>query len=288
MSFQKKEFLIALAEVLGPYKELCDAAIARDWVAQDELSLACLYSLETGGKRFRPSLVWMVQEGLNCHEWKENLGPALACEYFHTASLIADDLPCLDNDDMRRGKPTTHKKFAESTALLASFALISEGFSSIAKTPLPDSQDKSMLAFAISEASRTMGIDGLLGGQMLDLHPQGSSEKLFTMVDKKTGALFELCFVLGWIFGGGSKAGLQEVRTLAQSFGRAFQLIDDIDDYEQDLLAKKDNNYAVLYGLEKTEEVARSYILAFRKGLKALQLEGPSLSALADAMLKAL
>lgn len=288
MSFQKQEFLLALAQVIGPYKDLADGIIKKEWIAKDELSQACLYSLETGGKRFRPALVWMVQEGLRYPLWKEHSGVALACEYFHTASLIADDLPCMDNDDFRRGKPTTHKKYSESTALLASFALISEGFCAIAKTPLPQSQEASLLSFSISEAGRTMGIDGLLGGQMLDLQTQGSTEKLFAMVDKKTGALFELCFVLGWVFGGGSSARLQEVKMLAQSFGRAFQLIDDIDDYDQDLIAKKENNYAVLYGVKKAESAAKAYIESFEKGLSNLQLEGSRLMDLAQAMEKAL
>lgn len=287
MSFQKKEFVLSLEKLLGPYKSFCDESISRLWTNTDELSQACLYSLQSGGKRFRPSLVWMVQEGLNCSTWKKNVGPALACEYFHTASLIADDLPCMDNDDFRRGKLTTHKKFAESTALLASFALISEGFREIAQTPLPDSVEPLTLSFAISEASRTMGIEGLLGGQMLDMKPQGVDEKLFVMVDKKTGALFELCFVLGWFFGGGDMKKMQEVRSLSHSFGRAFQLIDDIDDYEQDLLAKKDNNYAVLYGPEKAVMKAQEYIYSFQEALKPLGLEGSALSSLAEVLLKA-
>ena len=288
MSFLKPAFLLSLQTVLGPYKAYCDTVIDALWKGTTELDAACLYALQTGGKRFRPALVWMVEEALGQGSWKQNPGPALACEYFHTASLIADDLPCMDNDDFRRGKPTTHKQFSESTALLSSFALISEGFRAIAETPLLPKQDPHLLSFAISEASRTMGIPGLLGGQQLDLHPpKHDFDTLMEIVDKKTGALFELCFVLGWIFGGGKKERIDDVRGLASSFGRAFQLIDDIDDYEQDIKAHKTNNCAVRFGLEEVISQAKSYALEFKERLQLLHIEKKDLQSLADVLLSA-
>ena len=185
MSFNKDAFLKPLLSLLGPYKEFCDTSIDSLWTGSTELDHACLYALQTGGKRFRPALVWMMQDALHFHDWKKYPGPALGCEYFHTASLIGDDLPCMDNDDFRRGKPTTHKQFSEATALLSSYALISEGFRMIAETPLPQGQDDSFHMKAISEASQTMGIAGLLGGQMLDLYPPGTDpEILMDIIDK--------------------------------------------------------------------------------------------------------
>ena len=114
------------------------------------------------------------------------------------------------------------------------------------------------------------------------------SRKSFLSARKKGGfsrALFELCFVLGWVLGGGSSTRLQEVKVLAQPFGRAFQLIDD---YDQDLTAKKENNYAVLYGIKKAEATAKAYIESFKQGLSNLQLESSNLMGLAQAMEKAL
>lgn len=285
MLYQKKEFLQSLSSLLGKYKHFCDETLSLIWTKPDELDQACFYALQSGGKRFRPALVWMVEEALGNVDWKKAPGPGLACEYFHTASLIADDLPCMDNDDFRRGKPTTHKQFAESTALLGSFALISEGFRAIAQTPLPSKQPMELHLYAISEASRTMGIQGLLGGQMLDMNAQLTHEKLLEMIDKKTGALFELCFLLGWIFGGGSKDRMDEVKSLSTDFGRAFQLIDDLDDYEQDLKANKKNNFAVLYGPEKASKTAEEYARSFQDKLSRLQIGHTGLSSLADFLL---
>jgi len=173
--------------------------------------------------------------------------------------------------------------------LLGSYALISEGFRAIAETKLPNGQVASLHTQAISEASYTMGISGLLGGQMLDLSPPGTDpEMLMAIIDKKTGALFELCFVLGWIFGNGDQKKLSEVRSLSHKFGRAFQLIDDLDDYEQDVRAGKQNNFAVLYGLEGAVNKAKEYIVAFKKGLEGLKIDQSPLKLLADALLQAL
>lgn len=289
MSFHKATFIKALVDLLGPYKRVCDETITALWHGSTELDHACLYALQTGGKRFRPAIVWMMQDALGDTSWRQHPEAGLACEYFHTSSLIADDSPCMDNDDYRRGQLTTHKKFSESTALLASFALISEGFRAIAQMPLRETQDASTLSFAIFEASRTMGIDGLLGGQMLDLKPQDmSEEQLWKMVDQKTGALFELCFILGWIFGGGRKELSGQVQSLAISFGRAFQLIDDLDDYEQDLAMGKVNNYAVLHGLEVAADKAKAYVYSFQEGLKTLGLSQSPLASLSDILLQAL
>lgn len=289
MAFQKDAFLQPLMELLSPYKDFCDVQLDALWTGQTELDRACLYALQTGGKRFRPALVWMMQEALQFHEWKKFPGPALACEYFHTASLIGDDLPCMDNDDFRRGKPTTHKQFSEAIALLSSYALISEGFRAIAETPLPAKQEASLHTKAISEASFTMGISGLLGGQMLDLSPPGTDpETLMAIIDKKTGALFELCFVLGWIFGGGQQEKLESVRALSHLFGRSFQLLDDIDDYEQDVRAGKKNNFAVLYGLEGAKQKAGEFMTSFKHELRELKIDRSPLSFLADSYLRVL
>src|SRR5437016_8742652 len=126
-------FAESIFKALAPYKARIEPAIVSSlsrFGEKTELRDACEYSLQTGGKRFRPAIVYMVTDALKSKN--DVTDAALAVEFFHTASLIADDLPCMDNDDFRRGRPTTHKVYPESVALLASFALIAAGFEYIA------------------------------------------------------------------------------------------------------------------------------------------------------------
>ncbi len=252
-----ERFLTSLGMIIAPHKirfeELLKEHLsAGEFGAVQELSEASHYALSSSGKRFRPAIVWMVGEALGRakHEHLDNA--AFAVEYFHTSSLIADDLPCMDNDDMRRGVLTTHKAFSEATAILASFSLIALGFQSIARSKLCDKAHPDAVKRAILESSRTMGASGLIGGQLVDLNPPDMSQKTIeTIIDMKTGALFELSFTLGWIFGGGDIALLQHVRQLALHFGRAFQILDDIDDIEKDRLSGKTVNYALHFGVNR-------------------------------------
>jgi geranylgeranyl diphosphate synthase type II len=132
------------------------------------LKEACIYSLLTGGKRFRPAIVLMVAKALN--KGFDVLDAAIAVEYFHTASLIADDLPCMDNDDERRNKPSLHKAFNETTALLASYALISAGYRAIWQNGQKNDKDLNKLSVALEVASFNTGILGATGGQFLGLY----------------------------------------------------------------------------------------------------------------------
>jgi len=183
---------------------------------------ACEYALLSGGKRFRPLIVLMVAEalcnGLNVYD------SALCVEFFHTASLIVDDLPCMDNDEERREKPSLHKVYGETIALLASYSLMTAGFEKIYKNseamrdagvPYSLFSDRAC-ALALESASRCSGILGATGGQFLDLFPPSYSlETVRQVLYKKTVTLFEVAFVLGWLFGGGDAARLEKVKKAA-------------------------------------------------------------------------
>lgn len=242
---------------------------------------ACLYSLGGSAKRFRPALVYMTAEALSNHDVSPS---ALAVECFHTASLIADDLPCMDNDDFRRGRPTNHKVFGEANALLASFALIAKGFELIA---LNATENRDVLQDAIFAASHSMGILGLIGGQFLDLNPQDSTlETINEINEKKTVALFDLSLTLGWLFGGGDKKQLPELHKAAFHFGSAFQIIDDIQDYDQDVKVQKKNNFAVTFGINEAKKAVREHVKIAIEIFTKLKLTGP-LTELSQAFLQA-
>lgn len=277
----KSAFSTAVLNVLKPYKELIDPLITHSvdrLGPKTDLRDACAYALTAPAKRFRPAIVYMVAEALG--KGVDVSEAALAVEYFHTSSLIADDLPCMDDDDLRRGIPTVHKKWNESIALLASFALIAHGFECIAKTGSSD-----ICRAGVKEAAHTMGAKGLIGGQFLDLFQREISSANFEeIIAKKTGALFDLSFSLGWLFGGGEIDKLTVVHTAALHFGRSFQIIDDIDDMAQDNLANNPINYANAFGLQKAVEEAHYSIQKFIVCLDDLHIRSKNFELLSSAM----
>lgn len=198
----------------------------------DELSKvidAAEYSLLAGGKRLRPFLVHSF-----CNICGGNdelaLAPAAALEMVHTYSLIHDDLPCMDNDDFRRGKPTNHKVFGEATAVLAGDGLLTEAFSVIANSSLTPQRKVKLISVLASHA----GLLGMVGGQQIDLESEGkdiSYNTLMTLQSKKTGMLFEAATLMGCIAAGKfDKETLMYARGFAMALGSAFQITDDILD----------------------------------------------------------
>ena len=241
---------------------------------QNTLRDACEYALLNGGKRIRPLVVIMVSRALS--QGLDVMEAALSVEYFHTASLIADDLPCMDNDDFRRSKPALHKKFGEAVSLLASYALISAGYEKIFHSVQVLSRQKEPFCqraneacvIALDAATRCAGISGATGGQYKDLYPTVRTlEEAYDIIYKKTVTLFEIAFVFGWIFGGGNLDKLEEVREIAFHFGMAFQVADDIKDCHQD---REDSlNIAHLIGKNpaylKFEEEIEAFLLKTKK-----------------------
>lgn len=239
---------------------------------------ACEYALESGGKRLRPLLVLMIADALgrNC-----NVMPsAIGVECFHTASLIADDLPCMDNDDSRRGKPSLHKVFGESTALLTSYTLIASGYGSIYENAhlmhqnerFRDSSDQRAV-LCLEGATRCAGLRGATQGQFLDLSPPDRT--LSTVLDvivKKTATLFEIAFLFGFLFGGGDLSLVPSLQKCAGHLGIAFQIADDLEDAEQDSFHEKSLNIRHVLGQDGAFSLFLQETELFKESLIRLNL----------------
>lgn len=286
----------SLIHILEPYKKLVEEQLQVSLASfgpKTPLRDACEYSLRNGGKRFRPALVMMIAKALG---YKVDVfQAAIGIEFFHTASLIADDLPCMDDDNERRNKPTTHKMFGESVALLATYALIAAGYQCIVKNgealkgsahPLAHQTDH-LCVLALENATFNTGILGATGGQYLDIAPPNLSlETMRDVIHKKTVTLFEISFVFGWIFGGGDLAKLPLVKQAAAHFGMAFQIADDIDDMEQDLNNNHPLNLANQFGREAALKMFQDEIEAFQKALTSLKLDSEELQALVSFLVQ--
>lgn len=233
---------------------------------------ACEYALLNGGKRFRPIIVNMMADALGCT--KDVMPGALAIEYFHTASLIADDLPCMDDDDLRRNQPTVHKRFNEGIALLATYALIATGYGEITKCIQNSGVSFDVGCLALEVTTTNTGLHGATGGQYFDLTPPDLTlETLREVIYKKTVSLFEISFVFGWLFGGGDPKKLALVKKLAGHFGMAFQLADDIDDIDQDAKNERLVNVASVLGSEGAKDLLQTEVHGYLETLRELGLE---------------
>jgi geranylgeranyl diphosphate synthase type II len=244
---------------------------------------ACEYALLNGGKRFRPIIVLMVADALNCT--KDVSPSALAIEYFHTASLVADDLPCMDDDDLRRNKPSVHKLYGESVALLVSYALIASGYGEVTTCMKQTGVPVDVGCMALEVATSNTGLDGATGGQFFDIQPPDLSfETLRDIIHKKTVSLFEISFVFGWLFGGGNPEKLPLVKKLASHFGMAFQFADDIDDVDQDARNGRKVNVAGVFGVQVARDLLNKEIRGYMETLDLLDLDFKPLKDLVDGL----
>lgn len=233
---------------------------------------ACEYALLNGGKRLRPILVLMIADALG--RGLNVMPAALSVEFFHTASLIADDLPCMDNDDTRRNHPSLHKAFGESVAILVSYALIAEGYGGIHRNSRQNPNANALLCF--ETATRCAGIHGATNGQFLDLYPPDATlDTIKKVIFQKTGTLFEISFVFGWIFGGGSPTSLTRVRKCAYHLGMAFQMADDLIDDLQNSNKQSLINIATACGREEASRLFEEELASFVGCLKELELWTP-------------
>ena len=236
-----------------------------------QLSTAMAYSLCGGGKRLRPVLT--LAAGDLFHGSREAALPlACALEMIHTYSLIHDDLPCMDNDDFRRGKPSSHKEFGEATALLAGDALLSYAFELLSDAALVWQPQVSSYLVAIQEVARAAGVTGMIAGQVADLASgndidAGDEEKLRYIHARKTGALLRASVMAGTYLGNPSDADAAAMARFGGLYGMLFQITDDILDVEGSLetLGKtpgKDADgrkltYPSCFGLEVTKTMAQ-------------------------------
>ena len=235
----------------------------KDDAPQKELFDAMRYSLLAGGKRLRPVLTQAFCElcGGNA---EEALPFGAAIEMVHTYSLIHDDLPCMDNDDLRRGKPTNHRVYGEATAVLAGDALLTAAFSQLAKAKLPAGR----IVEAVRVLSLCAGELGMVGGQVLDMDAEArecTEQEVYDIQSRKTGALISAACQLGVIAAGGSEKQQAAASAYAESLGLAFQIEDDILDVVGDAqklgkavgVDEKKNTFVRLYGIKKCREMIR-------------------------------
>lgn len=248
------------------------AVISEDYSVVKE---AMLYSAMAGGKRVRPVLALMFCEA--CGKPFELAMPfACAIEMIHCYSLIHDDLPCMDDDDFRRGKPSCHKKFGEANALLAGDALLTLAFEIIADAPQKSGVSSASALKAVKALSSYAGMGGMIGGQVMDLTNEGkdvNGETLAKTDIKKTSALITVAVLLG-IYAGGkldeeSNQELEFAKEYAKELGLAFQIVDDILDVigDEKTLGKpigsdsqnQKTTYVSFYSLEAAKELAREH-----------------------------
>jgi len=234
-------------------------------VEPPSIHAAMRYSVFAGGKRIRPILC-LETARIFAADIAPALFPGCAIEFIHTYSLIHDDLPALDNDDLRRGKPTCHKKFGEATAILAGDALLTLAFETIAAAPVSADRRVAMVT-QIATAAGT--VNGMVGGQVADLEAEGKPvepEMLEYIHRSKTAALIRASITAGALCAGAPAEDVARLRRFGETIGWAFQVTDDILDVEESSaalgktagkdIAQQKATYPAVFGLEKSHQIA--------------------------------
>ncbi len=245
---------------------------------QKPLFQAMAYSLLAGGKRLRPIFAFEFCRMCGA-DWKKAAPFAAAVEMIHTYSLIHDDLPAMDNDDFRRGRPTSHKVYGEALAILAGDALLTDAFALAATAEVSTLEQ---LRDAIGILSECAGSLGMVGGQVLDIMSESrqiSEQEVLDIQNRKTGCLIRAACALGAIAGGASQQQLEAACRFAAAIGLAFQIRDDMLDVigTQEEMGKGvgtdavKNTFVRLYGLEKCEELVQTYTSYAIDALQAFQ-----------------
>jgi geranylgeranyl diphosphate synthase type II len=263
---------------------------------QSVIYKAMRYSVFAGGKRLRPILMLNVCE--MCGGSVSDVVPfACAMEMIHTYSLIHDDLPAMDNDDLRRGIPTNHIKFGEATAILAGDALLNKAFEIVSEYNEYTEKAAQRVIKAINMLAVSSGTEGMIGGQIVDMESEGkniSLEELKYMHLNKTGAIIRSACTIGALLGGASENELAAVDEFAKNLGVAFQIQDDILDVigtEEELgkpigsdEEENKSTYVSLLGLEKSKELMREHSENAKKSLALFGERAEFLISLTDAL----
>ena len=260
--------------------------------ADDVVSQAMRYSVENGGKRIRPAL--LLEFCRVCGgDYNKAVPFACALEMIHTYSLIHDDLPCMDNDDFRRGKPSCHIAFGEEYALLAGDALLTLAFETAMKSNL----SAEITVKAAKELAKAAGVMGMVGGQVLDLQNEGKKvgvSDLQKTDELKTGELIRAACVLGCVCAGADDKKIAAAEKYAHDIGIAFQIVDDILDVtsDEETLGKpigsdeenQKSTYVSLLGIEKSRKTAEELTLNAQKALDAFDGDVSSLKDFAEKL----
>ncbi len=260
-------------------------------LAQNSIFNAMNYSLFAGGKRLRPIIMLLVCDMLGGDE-KEVLPFACALEMIHTYSLIHDDLPAMDNDDLRRGKPTNHKVFGEAAAILAGDALLNMAFEI---TSSINTENPKRALRAISVLSKASGALGMIGGQVIDIESENkaiSHDMLLNLHSLKTGAIIRAAGVIGAVMSGAGEDEIKAVDSYCLNLGLAFQIRDDILDVtgNEETLGKpigsdSENHkttFVTLFGLEKSKKAVDEYTGKAISSLSVFKEKAKELTDLAN------
>jgi geranylgeranyl diphosphate synthase, type II len=273
-----------------------DAALEK-WVPAEDvppstIHRAMRYSLFAGGKRIRPVLCIAAAEAVG-HSGGGIADAAATLEMIHTYSLIHDDLPALDNDDLRRGRPTNHKVFGEAMAILAGDSLLTLAFEVLAKLRGVSGDVRARLCAELASASGTVG--GMIGGQVADIEgeKQAPTAELLEAIHRaKTGALLRASVRMGAIYGGAREDQLASLTAFGEHIGLAFQIVDDVLDVEASSetlgktagkdAAQQKITFPAVYGLEASKAMAEQERLAAHRSLAGLGEPAAPLRAIAD------
>ena len=279
---------------LSSYIPAIEAYLARVVPGTDVVSEAMRYSLEGGGKRIRPCLTLEF-----CRVCGGNAEAALAfaaaIEMIHTYSLIHDDLPCMDDDDLRRGKPACHIRFGYANALLAGDGLLTLAFETLTRAPLPADR----IAKAVRILAEAAGHAGMILGQTMDLANENQTVSLQTLRQTdahKTGALLRAACVLGCVAAGADDTQIETAIRYAEAVGLAFQIVDDILDVTSDTAtlgkpvgsdaAQHKNTYVTLCGLDDAKQYAAQYTDDAVRAAETYGADGENLRLLAMQLMR--
>ena len=272
------------------------ASILADMSADDAVTAAMRYALGAGGKRLRPMLCLAAMDAAGGAPGQRAAAVRAACalELIHTYSLVHDDLPCMDDDDLRRGQPTTHRVFGTSAAMLAGFALIVQAARLLHRSALEMGAGSDRGAAAVRELCHGAGAAGMVGGQMLDLQSEHTAVEpahLRRIHGLKTGALFRAALRIGGLLGGAAPAAIDALGAFGEHLGMAFQITDDVLDVTMDTAALgktagKDieadkATFAANLGVTGARAAAAAEVDAALSRLAAAGLKSPALDALA-------
>lgn len=283
-----------LKEQIDFIDKYLDKYLAEKENPQNIIYKAMRYSVFAGGKRLRPILMLNVCKMCG-GDVNEVIPFACALEMIHTYSLIHDDLPAMDNDDLRRGMPTSHIKFGEATAILAGDALLNRAFEVVSEY---DGDNVKRAMKAINMLAASSGTEGMIGGQIVDMESEGKEitlDELRYLHLNKTGAIIRSACTIGALMGGGSEDEIEAVDEFAKNLGVAFQIQDDILDVtgsEEELgkpigsdAEENKNTYVRLVGLEKSRELSEEYSENAKKALDIFGERAQFLKELTDYLI---
>jgi geranylgeranyl diphosphate synthase type II len=290
-----------LKHYLDERRTLVEAALER-WLPAEHappstVHQAMRYSVQAGGKRLRPILVIAGAEAVGGHA-ETVLPTACALELIHTYSLIHDDLPAMDDDDYRRGRPTNHKVYGEAIAILAGDALLTLAFKLVADNAA-HVRDARVICDVVAEIATAAGTAGMVGGQVVDIESEGrtvSAETLDYIHVHKTAALIRASLRAGAMLGGAGADDLEAISAAGRSLGLAFQIVDDILDVEGSLeelgktagsdQRKGKATYPALHGVDASRQRARTLIEETKTALRGIGPRAQPIGALADYVLE--